>query len=52
MFTTFTLLIAAGACSRLAIGYGMKRRYGVSLHIQGPLAMPRTNRGSAPSAFS
>ena len=39
MFTTFTLLLAAGAGSRLALSHVIRRRLGFALEIPQPLAI-------------
>jgi hypothetical protein len=38
MFTTFTLLVAAGAATRLALGWALRRRFGLSFGVPQSLA--------------
>ncbi|KIN75566.1 hypothetical protein [Sulfitobacter mediterraneus] len=39
MFTTFTLLLAAGVCFRLALSYALKRRYDLALVVPQGIAV-------------
>jgi len=39
MFTTFTLLLAAGVGSRLALSYALKRRYDLTLVVPQGIAV-------------
>jgi len=39
MFTTFTLLLAAGVCFRLALSYALKRRYDLTLVVPQGIAV-------------
>jgi hypothetical protein len=39
MFTTFTLLLAAGVGFRLALSYALKRRFGLTLAVPQDIAV-------------